>query len=94
MTKYERDFSRTNREISLALKSIMAQLMNSVLVPLITNILVKKNVYNENGLIFDVFSLGLTNALIPPILQFVNIGHIINRFMSWFMSRPCKLSAI
>jgi hypothetical protein len=67
----------------------MAQLMNSILVPLITNILVKDNLYNENGLIYDIFFLGLTNSLLPPLLQFLNIGHIVNRFVAWWQARPC-----
>jgi hypothetical protein len=51
LTHYERDVTQTNREISYALKSIVAQLMNSILVPVISNIYIKKNIYNQNGLV-------------------------------------------
>ena len=94
MTAYERDFTKTNREISYALKSIMAQLMNSVLVPVITNILVKDNLYNENGLIYDIFTLALTNSFLPPILQFINFPYIVNRIKACWSCRPCTFFSI
>lgn len=64
--------------------------MNSILVPFITNYMVKKNLYYQNGLTYDIFSLALTNALIPPILQWVNIPHLVNRLIAWYKQRPCK----
>ena len=52
LTYYERDFTRTNREISYALKSIIAQLMNSILVPVIANLYIRRNIYLANGLVY------------------------------------------
>jgi len=38
LTQYEKDFTETNRQISLGMKSVVTQLMNSILVPLISNV--------------------------------------------------------
>ena len=62
--------------------------MNSILVPVISNLYIKKNIFNEQGLVDEIFYLAITNTVVPPILQFVNIGHIVNRTMAWFRGRP------
>ena len=67
LTHYEKDFTHTNYQIGLALKTIMAQLMNSILVPAITNIYIKNNIYEANGQVYDIFFLAITNSFLPPI---------------------------
>lgn len=69
LTKYERDYTMTNYQTSLAIKSILAQLANSILIPIMANYFIKKNLYEENGLIMDVFILSITNSFVAPLIK-------------------------
>jgi hypothetical protein len=82
---YESDITSTNRQTGLALKSIFAQLINSTIVPVVTNIYVKKNTYEAEGLIYDIFFLSITNTLLPPILKIIDIPYRIKQFTIHFM---------
>jgi hypothetical protein len=82
--------TKTSREISLAIKTTMAQIINSILVPVIVNVYYEKNIYYKNGLVYDVFFLTITTSLVPPILQLLNFGYLIGKFIAWYKKRPCK----
>ena len=28
-------------------------------------------------------------SLVPPLIEFLNPAHIVNRLLAWFKSRPC-----
>lgn len=45
MTLVERIYTNNNFQISLAFKSILAQLLNTILIPIIVNIYIKDNLY-------------------------------------------------
>jgi hypothetical protein len=89
LTLYEKDFTVTKHQISLSIKSIAAQLMNSILVPVITNIYIEKNIYEVNGLVYDVFYLALTSALLPPLLKIIDAEYLVMRVMACWKKRPC-----
>lgn len=84
----------TKYQTSLAIKSIIAALINSILIPMIVNFYIKVDIYGENGLASDVFMLGLTNSLVAPILKLIDISYIINRLTKWWFSKPCTLFII
>ena len=88
LTKMEKDFTETKHQASLGFKSTLAQLINSILVPMIVNALIKQKIYDQNGLAADVFMLGMTNAFIGPALKVFDIGYIINRLLKWLKSSP------
>ena len=75
----EMDYTETKHQTSLAMKSILAQLINSILIPMVVARYIKKDIYSDNGLAADIFMLGLTNSLIPPVLKIFDIGYIISR---------------
>ena len=89
LTHLELDFTHTNYQIGLALKSIFAQLTNSTLIPLLVSLYIKDNIYDANGLVYDVFYLGISNALLPPILKLVDLEHWGRKLLAWFKSWPC-----
>jgi len=68
--------------------------MNSILVPVITNIYIEKNIYEVNGLIYDVFYLALTNAFLPPLIKIIDPEYIMIRLLAWWKKRPCSFVAI
>ena len=61
------------------MKSILAQLINSILIPIVVAQYIKKDIYSDHGLASDIFMLGLTNALISPALKIFDIGYFISR---------------
>lgn len=88
LSLFEMDYTETNHQTSLAIKSVLAQLINSILIPMIVNTLIKQKVYERGGLADDVFMLGVTNSFVSPVLKIFDIGFIINRLMKWFKTKP------
>ncbi len=80
----------TNYQASLVVKSVAAQLANSIIVPIMANVFIKDNIYEQNGLVQDVFILGLTNAFIPPIARITNIMHYLRMFYAYYRTQPEK----
>ena len=62
--------------------------MNSILVPIFANYFIKNNLYDKNGLADNIFTLGLTNALLPGVLKFFDVGYFIGKFFIWRANRP------
>lgn len=91
LSSYEKDYTLTKYQTSLAVKSILAALINSILIPIIVNYYIKVDIYGKNGLASDVFMLGLTNSFVAPVLKIIDISYIINRLLKWWANRPCKL---
>jgi hypothetical protein len=61
----------------------MASLVNSIVIPMIANRFIKVNIYQKNGLADDIFMLGLTNALVPPVLKIIDGGYYYTKLMQW-----------
>jgi hypothetical protein len=85
LTIYESDITSTNRQTGLALKSIFAQLINSTIIPVVTNIYIERNIYEVDGLVYDIFFLAITSTLLPPVLKIVDIPYRIKQFTINFM---------
>ena len=90
MSLFERDYTTIKYQTSLAIKSVVAQLVNSIIIPIFANYFIKSNLYDKNGLAEDVFMLGLTNALVPPILKFFDGEYLISNIFRWYYNRPGK----
>jgi hypothetical protein len=85
------NFTKTNYQRSHALKTVMAQLLNNILITFITNRYIKHNIYQHNGLAHDIFYLGLSNAFTTPILMLINIPYYINKIVRMYYNQPCNL---
>lgn len=73
LTVFEKDFTETGYQTSLAIKSIWAQLLNSIVVPIIVNYIIeKKNVFGLNGLSTDIVYLSITNSFLPPLTKLID----------------------
>jgi hypothetical protein len=73
LTIYEKDYTETYRQASLLIKSVVAQMINTILIPIITAYYVKnKNFYYENGLVDNIFMLSISTIVVPPIMLIVN----------------------
>ena len=91
LTIYEKDYTATYREASLAVKSILAQMVNSIVIPVITAYEIKKNVYSTSGLVDNVFMLGISMTIVPPIMVFVDPYNLFMKLMRCIKSRPGTL---
>ncbi len=74
------------------MKSIFAQMLNSIVIPVITNLYIENNLYEANGLVFDVFNLAITSAFLPPLLKFIDIPFILQKLEIWKYRAPCKFA--
>ncbi len=89
MTLVEKNYTNNTLQISLAYKSILAQLINTVFIPIIVNIKIKNNLYNESGLAEDIFILAIANSLIPPLVRIIDPYYIFTYLKYSYYDRPC-----
>jgi hypothetical protein len=94
LTLFEKDYTTTNHQTSLAIKSIFAQMINCIVIPLICNRYIKGKIYVVDGLTDNIFMLSLTTALVPPILLLFDPYALFIRFKVWLKSRPCNFVLI
>lgn len=64
-------------------------MLNSIVIPVITNLYIEKNLYETNGLVYDVFNLAITSAFLPPILKFIDIPFVLQKLKIWKYQNPC-----
>ena len=88
LTIYEKNFSKTNFESSLAIKVITAQVINTILISFLCNYLIKQNIYGSGGLTQDVLFLSISGSLVAPLLNFINVGHLVSRVTLLFRDKP------
>jgi hypothetical protein len=89
LTFFEKDYTSTNRQASLAIKSILAQMINSILTPTITAYYIKTNtgVYMAGGLVDNIFMMAITNSIVPPILVLLDPLVIVSKLIRCIKSR-------
>lgn len=69
----------------------MALLVNSILIPILANDIIKEhNIYGVNGLAYDVFLLGITNSFLQPILKLFDGYYYFTRIMAWWQNKPSQ----
>ena len=93
LTEFEREPTQTNFQTDLAIKSTIAQIINSILLPFIVKYYIHNNIYKVDGLAYVVFTMGISNSFLEPALKVLNIGHIIYKIKCWYYGRTySKLS--
>jgi hypothetical protein len=80
----------TNYQTSLAIKSIIAQILNTIFVPFVAAYFIKKNIYGRNGLIEDVFILAVSNSFVPPLVKLIDPYF----YLRWIYSKYMRLPGI
>ena len=87
LTALEREPTQSNFQTDLAIKSILAQVINSILLPFIVKYYIHNNLYQIDGLAYVVFTMGISNALLEPVLKVLNIGHLIYKIKCWYYKK-------
>lgn len=88
LSYFQRNLTKTRYQASLAIKSIVAQLINSILIPIMTNNFIEQNIYQNKGLADDIFLLGITNAFLLPILKIIDPIYMLTIIIGWYFDRP------
>lgn len=94
LTNFERNYTITNRQTSLAIKSILAQMINSILIPVIVAHYIKGDLYNTSGLVDNIFMMSITGSFVGPALVFFDPLNIVNKLLRCMKSRAGTLSSI
>ena len=70
-----------NYQISIAIKSVVVQLINSIAVPILVNYYIKNvdnnNFYGQSGLVEDIFILALASSFIPPLIKLIDPWNLL-----------------
>lgn len=88
-TEYEKHITKTDFNESLAIKTTVVQLINSILVLVIVGWFIKQkiqhiNVFDTSGLIDDTFMVAVTTSFLPFALAFfVDPEQIFHHFYRW-----------
>lgn len=91
MTIFERDYTSTYRQSSLAVKSILAQMINSILIPVIVARYIKQNIYEASGLVDNIFMMSFTMALVAPFVVLFNPANIMQKVMKCWKTRVSNI---
>ena len=84
---YELSVTQTDYQSSLAVKAIIAQLINTIIIPILVNRFLKNHnyLYEKSGLAEDVFLLGITNSFLGPILKIIDMNYFYMKyFRIWY----------
>ena len=70
MTLIEKVYCSSNYQKSIAVKSIVAQLLNSIAVPIIVSYKIKDgNIFGISGLAEDIFILAVASSFVPVVIK-------------------------
>lgn len=76
------------------MKSILAQMVNSIVIPVITAYKIKNNVYSTSGLVDNVFMLGVSMSLVGPIVVLIDPYNLFMKVLRCLKSRPSTFLSI
>ena len=78
MTVFEKLYSMNNYQIGIAIKSVIVQLINSIVVPILVNFHLKNgNLFGRSGLIEDIFILSIASSFVAPIVKLIDPWNIL-----------------
>ena len=75
---------------SLAVKSVFAQLIYTIMVPIFVNYYIKSNLYDKNGLADDNYNIALTNSYLNPLFKFFDLAYLWTNSRRLISTQPCK----
>ena len=67
-----------NYQIGIAIKSVIVQLINSIVVPILVNFHLKNgNLFGRSGLIEDIFILSIASSFVAPIVRLIDPWNLL-----------------
>ena len=65
-------------------------MINTIIIPVVTAYEIKNNVYATSGLVDNIFMLGISTALLPPVILFIDPYNLFMKVVRCIKSRPSK----
>lgn len=90
ITEKESHERESHEQISIGLKTILATLINTIILPITVNFVITANLFGVDGLADAVFSLAISDAILGSFLVWLNPSYWINIFVFKWYSRPSK----
>lgn len=87
LTAFERDYTNTFNQASLAVKSIFAQMINSILIPVIVAYYIKGDIYGSSGLVDNIFIMSFSTALVAPFVVLFDPVYIMQKVKKCWKTR-------
>lgn len=94
MSAYERDGTDSDRQRGILIKSLIALTFNWIFTPVVITLVVNLNFYYDNGTVYFIFFLAITNALVPPLLRLFDPYHFYRKLRALWKDRPCNRKLI
>jgi hypothetical protein len=54
----------------------------------VTNVYIERNLYDPDGLVYDIFFLSLTSSLLPPLLKLLDLPFRLKQLAVCFYADP------
>lgn len=86
LTKIEKHALHTHEQTSMAIKTIIALLINSIVNPFLVNRFIKYNIFGDSGLADQVLDLSIYNLILGPIFKVVSVKHIFKQLKNNVLS--------
>lgn len=84
LIKIEYNHTSSDQVISTVNKTIIAQALNSIALPIIVNLVLQNQMFGRDGLISQVLDYVISNCLVPIALLLVDPGYWIKKALLWF----------
>jgi hypothetical protein len=94
LSAFESDETESDRQRGILIKSLIALAVNWILNPVVIGLMVNQSFYDSKGIVYFVFFLSITNALIPPFLRCLDPLSLFKKVRGWWKNRPCTILAI
>lgn len=89
ISPYEKDFTETERQRGIMLKSLFVMAFNYIVPLVVTNVSNEsENYFGLNGMAYEVFYLSYFECLLPPLIRIFDPEHLYRQIMGWIKSRP------
>lgn len=89
LSRFERDETETDRQRSILIKCLIALPINWIFTPIVITLIVNLNLYYSTGMVYFIFFLAITNAIIPPLLRYFDPWHLFRKLRALWKNRPC-----
>ena len=87
VSAFEREVQKSKEEASIGIKIAVSQIINTIGVPVTLALMGKETIYDEGGLVTQVFFIGLINMLLP-IGRFIDPFNLILKLREKYYEDP------
>jgi hypothetical protein len=94
LSHYERDETESDRQRGILIKCLVALPVNWILTPVVLTLIVNHSLFDSTGLVYFVFFLAISNAILPPLFRLFDPYHFFRKVRALWKNRPCRCLAM